>query len=489
MALRDVLALGHFCEKHGPSVIFVTERTSSQVAERLMRASVAALAAAPTSSASCAMCRSFGDGAAMVSAAPSDGDDAVRFVSRRFPDESSAYARVRTACVRALSCEICPGREGAIMFGDDDGTCLSYAFRLRDSDARGFARWYAIILLSVDVYHVAACHATLSHYMRTVVRQLKLRVSAQFADDMHAPAAGGAADSAAVVAAPVAQPLPSGFRKEAASSKLRSLAELTQCPTLFGELHAQFAWILCAYRTHFFVKPPPLIDWRIFPRPVAASAAAASSVSLSSLFDAIGDSDESVLFSVLSGRRVLVRFDDTEAEERRDAADATVALEICRTLAQLLPSHVSWPVETLTSVDASLAAVPQTTRFVVLPRLYVIPPDVSPASYVAIDILQCAPLQVACAGPTRSSWLCVAMRDALLRRAQLSDAALLRLVEYVKASWCAKCELHAAFVKAHDGARGAIDAEKLDRFLGVVGLSGKDLAFLSHWAVLMSDDA
>jgi hypothetical protein len=66
-AHADVLCMGHFCEKHGPSVVFVTECVGTRVAEH-----VAAYGAASSSgnksatSSSCAMCRSFVDGKIML---------------------------------------------------------------------------------------------------------------------------------------------------------------------------------------------------------------------------------------------------------------------------------------------------------------------------------------------------------------------------------------------------------------------------------------
>lgn len=42
----------------------------------------------------------------------------------------------------SLSCEICPGREGPIFFGEDaNGYVLSHTFFLKDSQARGLQRW------------------------------------------------------------------------------------------------------------------------------------------------------------------------------------------------------------------------------------------------------------------------------------------------------------------------------------------------------------
>jgi hypothetical protein len=385
------------------------------------------------------------------------------------------------------------------MFGDDDGTVLSFAFRLRDSEARGFARWYSLILLSTDAYHVAACHASLTHYLRTVVRQLKQRALALFNRDMAAQtspnSSGGGGSSSSSSSninsnstssssnSSVVSMTPGLFRKEAGSTKLRSLVELTQCPPLFSELHTQFAWILKAYRQRFVLKPPPLIDLRIFPQPAAAAAALSDAASassnvlrVSSLFHALGDADEIILFCVLSGRRVFVR--------GQQAEDAPLAADVCRVLVQLLPANVAWHIKTLTSADVSLDSVPGTTRFVVLPPDYEIPADVAPASFALIDVLQCAPLRVACSGPTRSSWLGGALRDALLRRRHLNETALLSLIEYVKSSWLSKCELYSAFVAAQPKASGRADAaaaERVDRFLQVVGLTGKDLALLHYW--------
>jgi hypothetical protein len=46
-------------------------------------------------------------------------------------------------CIFSLSCEICPGREGPIFFGEDaNGYVLSHTFFLKDSQARGLQRWY-----------------------------------------------------------------------------------------------------------------------------------------------------------------------------------------------------------------------------------------------------------------------------------------------------------------------------------------------------------
>ena len=56
----------------------------------------------------------------------------------------------------SLSCEVCPGREGPIMFGDEaSGYVFSHTFFLKDTQSRGFQRWYAWIYLVLLMTH---CH-------------------------------------------------------------------------------------------------------------------------------------------------------------------------------------------------------------------------------------------------------------------------------------------------------------------------------------------
>lgn len=111
------------------------------------------------------------------------------FLSRRFPDDAVSYARIRSACVRALSCERPDAQEGSgihslvfvrprdfsfeisnacpvktVLFGDDEGAALSYIFRIRDIDARGCARWYCLVLLCADAHHLVNCRESVTRF-------------------------------------------------------------------------------------------------------------------------------------------------------------------------------------------------------------------------------------------------------------------------------------------------------------------------------------
>lgn len=65
----------------------------------------------------------------------------ISYISGQYPEKPQLYSVLRQACVRSLNCEVCPGREGPIVFGEDSGChVLSHTFNLQDSQARGFRR-------------------------------------------------------------------------------------------------------------------------------------------------------------------------------------------------------------------------------------------------------------------------------------------------------------------------------------------------------------
>ena len=50
-----------------------------------------------------------------------------------------------------LFSQVCPGREGPMFFGDDHrGHVFSHTFYLKETQARGFQRWYSIIVVMMD---------------------------------------------------------------------------------------------------------------------------------------------------------------------------------------------------------------------------------------------------------------------------------------------------------------------------------------------------
>lgn len=109
------------------------------------------------------------------------------FITTRYP--SASYARIRTACVRALSCEFSPGGEGPMFFGDEvhhphvefffrsakpyrhhqeNGFCLSYVFKVHDLLARGFVRWYGVLFLAPHASLLASMDFVVGYVVRAM---------------------------------------------------------------------------------------------------------------------------------------------------------------------------------------------------------------------------------------------------------------------------------------------------------------------------------
>lgn len=60
--------------------------------------------------------------------------------------------------VVSLTAEFCQGRDGPVLFGDDEnGYVMSYMFKLRDSQARGEARFYSLMMLMTDRVYLISC--------------------------------------------------------------------------------------------------------------------------------------------------------------------------------------------------------------------------------------------------------------------------------------------------------------------------------------------
>jgi len=110
-----------------------------------------------------------------------DLENNMTYITTRYPYLSRLYPIVRQACVRSLSCEFCPGREGAIFFGDEqNGYSLSYIFKLKDIQARGFQRWYSISFLNSDKSFIIASWGFLVSKFKATAKDLQSAAEKMF---------------------------------------------------------------------------------------------------------------------------------------------------------------------------------------------------------------------------------------------------------------------------------------------------------------------
>lgn len=76
-----------------------------------------------------------------------------------------------------LSClfrQVCPGREGPIFFGDEQhGFVFSHTFFIKDSLARGFQRWYSIVMVAMDRIYLINSWPFLLRHLRLTIQSLQ----------------------------------------------------------------------------------------------------------------------------------------------------------------------------------------------------------------------------------------------------------------------------------------------------------------------------
>lgn len=130
-----------------------------------------------------------------------DNETGIRFLSHQHPRQSQLFSVVRQACVRSLSCEVssdmitfltlclqilypqtlllfwpqvCPGREGPIFFGDEQhGFVFSHTFFIKDSLARGFQRWYSIVVVAMDRIYLINSWPFLLRHLKLTIQSLQ----------------------------------------------------------------------------------------------------------------------------------------------------------------------------------------------------------------------------------------------------------------------------------------------------------------------------
>ncbi|KAI8646861.1 vesicle coat protein [Parasitella parasitica] len=244
--MNALVALLHFCEVHGPCVVYCTQAihsnspsiienencnnasppisilqskhpaapTQQQASSTSTTHSSASLRRNPSSSPSNAALTHTGSASASAStlaAAPSttcaactaqlplinngtsiteakrlvtidDDDPTIQYIgTSKCPQQPHLYKAVRLACVRSLTAEFCQGRDGPVLFGDDEnGHVMSYMFKLRDAQARGEARFYALMMLMTDRVYLVSCWPLLLGAFRSMSLNLQERANVVF---------------------------------------------------------------------------------------------------------------------------------------------------------------------------------------------------------------------------------------------------------------------------------------------------------------------
>ncbi|XP_041962840.1 folliculin isoform X1 [Alosa alosa] len=253
--MNALVALCHFCELHGPRTLFCTEalhppspsppqpgQSISGERERDVDREGEGLTMRAHSSATqradmCEGCRSLP--ASHPGFVSVDNETGIRFLSHQHPRQPQLFSVVRQACVRSLSCEVCPGREGPIFFGDEQhGFVFSHTFFIKDSLARGFQRWYSIVMVAMDRIYLINSWPFLLRHLRLTIQSLQSTALKVFdSEQCVCPQRAVRMNSAFS---------PAVFPHQRSGNAARSLSSLTQHPNLWESLHSSFSWLLKA---------------------------------------------------------------------------------------------------------------------------------------------------------------------------------------------------------------------------------------------------
>lgn len=160
------------------------------------------------------------------------------WVSSSSPLAPELAPTLRHAVLRAVSCEVLPGREGPLLFSSPSSSAvLCHSFSLKDSRARGHRRQYALLVVSRERHHLAAHWPLLQARLGEVVRGLQAKAEARYEQDVRV------LSDLKEKCDYLRDSTPSS-RRRVSSKPSRSLREVTQDPRVAETLHQDLVSVL-----------------------------------------------------------------------------------------------------------------------------------------------------------------------------------------------------------------------------------------------------
>jgi folliculin len=159
------------------------------------------------------------------------------------------YSNLRNSCVRALSCELSPGKEGPVLFGtslkneqfnkeeNNQEWTLSFVFKLKDIKARGYTRVYTLLLILQDFPLLLSIYDLIIKSFERLITDMQCKSDSVFNSDWESQELQSSSHRAPLRTHGV-------FRREAGSNYLRPLTELVNDPNYFVYLHSYFGWLI-----------------------------------------------------------------------------------------------------------------------------------------------------------------------------------------------------------------------------------------------------
>jgi len=210
-----------------------------------------------------------------------DKENQKLFVSSH--QESNMFsAHFKTLAIKSTSAEISvgQGREGPVLFGDEiNGYNFAYVFKVKDSMARGFARWFAFVFMDTSLSMLAISWPFLKSGFGKIIKLIKTRSQQIFLEEKERQKRSGSSNALNEdgtnsedngyrffhSGGPLSADL---FRQKRSKGPMRDLPILLQYEDFYSDLHASFSGLIKSFYDKISeIVPPPLSVDRIVIQP------------------------------------------------------------------------------------------------------------------------------------------------------------------------------------------------------------------------------
>ncbi|ESN94544.1 hypothetical protein HELRODRAFT_107810 [Helobdella robusta] len=308
--MNAVISLCHFCELHGPVVLFSTqvldqsslgneakdaeeetckvdqrsvennENLTTQCSRFFNETSVRCFKKCSNhmnkTAFKCDTCQAFTNSTSGFISRESNSPQV--YLTKQISTNTSLHSSIKQACVKSISCEQCPGQMGPLFYGDDGDdsaagySTICYKFFLKDFHSRGFKRSYCINFQAQDKHYLLHSWRFLVKNLEVMVNELKRQAENNFNME-HAehgsvlrclspiltssPCSMASSSTADLQEKSLCQNEPTN--NNSSSSKLtnykltRSLVDITGFQDIFKQMHLMFVWLLKAYRERLVI--------------------------------------------------------------------------------------------------------------------------------------------------------------------------------------------------------------------------------------------
>lgn len=163
---NDVFCLAHFCEIHGPTTILCCQKLDSPLESSSNLLSTCD---------SCAL--QLPESATRLVTTSELNHTNDKYVSTHYPVSERIYTSLKKLVMKCLSVEAVADPLKVLFFGDATyGFCLSKVFSIKDINARGGERKYAMLMVSDSESHLIRSWDTVSTYFNEMIGLIQRQV-------------------------------------------------------------------------------------------------------------------------------------------------------------------------------------------------------------------------------------------------------------------------------------------------------------------------